>query len=91
MLRMINLMTVWLIRFEGAKRSRSLAVLAALSSSSVRLFFFSSFFLLPAIPSSTSFEMPLNGLPRSRERNELRKKDLQILVTTTITNVLVTC
>ena len=69
MLRMVNLMTVWLIRLEGEKRSRSLAVLAAFSSFSpvvTSLFFLSS--------SSASFEMPLNGLPRSMERNELWDK-----------------
>ena len=69
MLRMVNLMTVWLIRLEGEKRSRSLAVLAAFSSFSpvvTSLFFLSS--------SSASFEMPLNGLPRSMERNELWEK-----------------
>ena len=68
-------MTVWLIRLEGEKRNRSLAVLAAFSSSIMLVFPFSfMFFFLSAITSSTSFEMPLNGLPRSRERNELQEK-----------------
>ena len=70
---MMNLMTVWLIRLEGEKRSRSLAVLAAFSSSIVVVVVF---FLL--ISSSASLEMPLNGLPRSMERNELWEKDLQV-------------
>ena len=70
---MMNLMTVWLIRLEGEKRSRSLAVLAAFSSSIVVVVVF---FLL--ISSSASLEMPLNGLPRSTERNELWEKDLQV-------------
>ena len=71
---MMNLMTVWLIRLEGEKRSRSLAVLAAFSSSIVVVVVV--FFLL--ISSSAPLEMPLNGLPRSIERNELWEKDLQV-------------
>ena len=67
MLRILNLMTVWLIRLEGEKRSRSLTVLAANSSSIVAVVFLLS-------SSSASFEMPLNGLPRSIERNELWEK-----------------
>ena len=72
---MMNLMTVWLIRLEGEKRSKSLAVLAAFSSSIIVVVIVFFFFL---ISSSASFEMPLNGLPRSIERNELWKRDLQL-------------
>ena len=69
---MINLIRVWLIKLDGEKRSKSFAVLAAFSSSSLLCSFFFFFFL--AISSSASLEMPLNGLPRSMERNELKQK-----------------
>ena len=68
----INLIRVWLIKLDGEKRSKSFAVLAAFSSSSLLCNFFFFFFL--AISSSASLEMPLNGLPRSMERNELKRK-----------------
>ena len=70
---MINLIRVWLIKLDGEKRSKSFAVLAAFSSSSLLCGFFFFFFFL-AISSSASLEMPLNGLPRSMERNELKQK-----------------
>ena len=70
---MANLMTVWLIRLEGEKRSRSLAVLAALSSSIVV-----AVVLFLLVSSSASVVLPVNGLPRSMERNELWEKDLQV-------------
>ena len=69
----INLIRVWLIKLDGEKRSKSFAVLAAFSSSSSLLCSF-FFFLFLAISSSASLEMPLNGLPRSMERNELKEK-----------------
>ena len=68
----INLIRVWLIKLDGEKRSKSFAVLAAFSSSSLLCSFFFFFFL--AISSSASLEMPLNGLPRSMERKELKQK-----------------
>ena len=70
---MINLIRVWLIKLDGEKRSKSFAVLAAFSSSSSLLCSFFFFFFL-AISSSASLEMPLNGLPRSMERKELKQK-----------------